>query len=237
MQSILQNITIRMIPCVGESIGLTQLVFKHLNYFCEPIIRIFRIFGSYFIIMDIITTLYGNPKTVFTLPETALLLNEQNFVSLSKRLNYYVKTGRLLNLRKGIYSQPPYNREELACCIFAPAYISLEYVLQKAGVVFQFDSRITLVSYLSRTIEVDRQMYSFRKIKNQTLINTKGVLRLENGVNMATPERAFLDLLYLNDDYFFDNLKPLDRQLIQDLLPAYNSKALIKKVQKQFKND
>ena len=187
--------------------------------------------------MDIISTLYGNPKTVFTLPETALLLNEQNFISLSKRLNYYVKTGRLHNLRKGIYAQPRYNREEMACSIFAPAYISLEYVLQKAGIVFQFDSQITVVSYLSRHIEADSQIYSFRKIKNLTLINTKGVLRHENGVNIATPERAFLDLLYLNGDFFFDNLKPLNRQLIQDLLPVYNSKALIKKVQNQFKND
>ena len=47
--------------------------------------------------------------------------------------------------------------EELACTLYTPSYISLEYVLQKAGVVFQYDERITAVSYLRRSIDIQFQ--------------------------------------------------------------------------------
>ena len=95
-----------------------------------------------------------------------MLTGETNFQSLNKKLNYYVHAGKLQNPRKGIYTKPGYEPEELACSIYRPSYISLEYVLQKAGVVFQFDSRITLVSYLSRNIEVDTREYRYRKMKD-----------------------------------------------------------------------
>lgn len=109
--------------------------------------------------------------------------------------------------------------------------------MQKAGIVFQYDSRITVVSYLSRTIEVENQNYLFRKVKGEILANTAGINQLENHINIATAERAFLDLIYLNKDYYFDNLNPLRKQLIYTLLPHYNSKALTNRVNKLLKND
>ncbi|MBO7368474.1 MAG: hypothetical protein J6U24_07770, partial [Paludibacteraceae bacterium] len=78
-----------------------------------------------------------------------------NVKDLSKSLNYYVKNGLLLNPRKGIYAKKNYNKEELACSVFRPSYISLEYVLGRAGVTYQYSEEITSVSYLSRTIEID----------------------------------------------------------------------------------
>jgi hypothetical protein len=53
---------------------------------------------------------------------------------------------------------------------------------------------------------------------------------------MATPERAFLDMLYLNKDFFVDNVNLLDRQLIGRILPAYKSAALEKRVAKLLQN-
>ena len=105
--------------------------------------------------------------------------------------------------RKGIYIKPDFNTEELAFTIYVPSYISLEYDLQKAGVVFQYDPRITIVSYLNRTIEVTVREYIFRKIKGEILTNLIGIERQKNHVNIANAERAFLDLLYLNKDYHF----------------------------------
>ena len=80
------------------------------------------------------------------------------------RLNYYVRTGRLQNPRKGLYCKPNYNPQELACRIFTPSYLSLEYVLQRSGVIFQYDSRFTALSYLSRDVEIENQVFSFRII-------------------------------------------------------------------------
>ncbi|MCK7472271.1 MAG: type IV toxin-antitoxin system AbiEi family antitoxin domain-containing protein [Desulfomicrobium escambiense] len=169
--------------------------------------------------------------------DIAILVGEESFQSLNKKLNYYVRTRKLENPRKGIYAKPGYNVEELACTIFTPSYISLEYVLQKAGIVFQYDSRITSVSYLSRNIEVETQQLVFRKIKGSVLVNTFGIIRQANHINIASPERAFLDLLYLEKDYYFDNLNPLNKDLIRKLLPVYQSNRLSRTVTKLLKND
>lgn len=186
---------------------------------------------------DVVLAIYRENRTVFRLKDIAILVGEENFQSLNKKLNYYVRTGQLENPRKGIYAKPGYNIEELACSLFTPSYISLEYVLQKAGMVFQFDSRITSVTYLSRNIEVGDQLFSFRKIKSSALINTLGITRQTNHINVASAERAFLDLLYLDKDYFFDNLYPLKKDFVYKLLPLYQSKALTQGVMKLFKND
>ena len=186
--------------------------------------------------MDLIYTIYKNKQTVFRLKDVALLLGETNFTPLNLSLNYFVRTGKLQNPRKGIYCKPDYNKEELACRVFAPSYISLEYVLQQAGVIFQYDSRLTSVSYLSREIEIDNQTFSFRKIKNELLVATQGIERQETGVNIASPERALLDMLYLNGEMYFDNLNPLNWEKMEQILPVYQSKILDKRVQKLIEN-
>jgi len=187
--------------------------------------------------MDLIYTLYKDTRTVFRLKDVAMLLGETNFDVLNKKLNYYVSSGRLQNPRKGLYCKPNYNPQELACRIFAPAYISLEYVLQRAGVVFQYDSRFTVISYISREVEIDNNTFTFRKIKNELLISQQGIEQQGNTVTIATPERAFLDMLYLNGAMYFDNLNPLKVDLIEQILPIYNSKILTKRVQKILKDN
>ncbi len=173
-----------------------------------------------------ILAIYQDTRTVFRLIDIALLTGETNFQPLSKKLNYYVRSGKLNNPRKGIYTKTNYNPQELACNIFTPSYVSLEYVLQKAGIVFQYDSAITSVSYLRRDIEVEGLTYRFRKIKGEILVNPAGILRQQNNINIATPERAFLDMLYLNTKYYFDNLNPLNSKTVNLLLPLYQSKSL-----------
>jgi hypothetical protein len=185
---------------------------------------------------DIILTIYQNIRTVFRLTDIALLVGDTDFQSLNKKLNYYVRTGKLANPRKGIYTKPNYNYEELACAIYTPSYISLEYTLQKAGLIFQYDSRVTAVSYLSRTVDVEGRVVQFRKVKSELLINTEGVIRQDNHVNIASTERAFLDLLYLDPDFYFDNPSLLNKDLVNRLLPFYQSKTMFRRVNKLLRN-
>jgi hypothetical protein len=165
-------------------------------------------FGSQSDKIDLVLAVYKDIRTVFRLNDIALLTGETNFISLNQKLNYHVRRGKLLNPRKGIYAKPGYQAEELACTIYTPSYISLETVLQKAGVVFQYDSRISAISYLSRSIEVEGRTYLFRKMKGELLVNTAGIIRHENQINIATAERAFLDKLYLEGETYFDNPTP-----------------------------
>lgn len=183
---------------------------------------------------DLILAIFSDERNVFTLNDVAMLVGEEDFKKINERLNYYVRKGKLRRPRKGIYAKQTYNPEELICSLYTPSYISLEYVLQKAGVVFQYDERITAVSYLSRTIEIEDREYAYRKIKGEILVATDGINRNGN-INIATPERAFLDLLYLNGETYFDNINPLDKRLIKKLLPIYNSKTLTARVAKILK--
>lgn len=185
---------------------------------------------------DFILEIYKDKRTVFKLTDIAMLFPLVESRYLSDRMGYYVQTGRLQNPRKGIYTKPLYNPLELANILYTPSYITLEYVLQQAGIIFQYDSRYTSVTYLSREIEVDGMTFSYRRIKEDIIMDPTGIVRQVDNTNVATPERAFLDMLYLNKDFYFDNLNPLDRQLVDRIIPAYRSVALEKRVAGLLKN-
>lgn len=188
-------------------------------------------FGSQ---QNFILSLYQDSRSVFRLIDIAMLVGEKNLESISKKINYYVQKGQLGNPRKGIYTKPGYTAEELACRIYSPAYISLDYVLQKSGISFQYDAAITLVSYLSRILSIDDKTVRFRKIKNPVLVNTLGIEKKTESINIASKERAFLDLIYLNPEIYLDNPDLLDQQAIQKILPIYQSKSMNKRVQEFF---
>ena len=174
------------------------------------------------------------PQTVFTPALVSQITHEENRRRLMERMNYYVKAGLLRNPRKGIYSKKEYSKLEMASSIFTPCYVSLQYVLRKSGVIFQYDEAVTMVSYLSRDIEIDGIRYTFRKIKGEIMANMLGI-DLNGIVSMATPERAALDILYLYPDFYFDDPDLLDKKKISEILPIYGSKAMDKRVSEIFR--
>lgn len=185
---------------------------------------------------DLIFKLYNDKRTVFSFQEIAMLLDEPDFNKLKQRINYYVRSNKIQNPRRSIYTKEEYSVEELACKIYKPAYLSLEYVLQKSGIVFQYSSSLTSISYLSRTIDINGREFVFRKIKNEILYNTTGIIMYDNGISIATPERAFLDTLYLNKEYYFDSLELVNKDKVLEMLPLYQSARLTNQVKKLFKD-
>jgi len=183
--------------------------------------------------IDILFDIYKDSRTVFRINDIALLTNNNDRL-LYQKLNKLVKKEKLLNIRKGIYAKEGYKFEELACLLYTPTYISLGYVLQRSGIIFQYDSAITNLSYLNREIYFNEQSIRYRQIKREILFNTSGII-YKNNTNIATPERAFLDTLYLNRFFYFDNIKLLNINKIYELLPIYNSASLGKETEKIFK--
>jgi hypothetical protein len=119
----------------------------------------------------------------------------------------------------------------MACALLKPSYISLEYVLARTGVTFQYSDEITCISYQPRTIEVDGKSYVFRQVNKMIWANMLGIEQRDN-IAIATPERAFLDMVYLSaGQCYFDNLHPLNKELIRQILPVYNSQVLSKRVE------
>lgn len=178
---------------------------------------------------NILKLILKSNRTVFTTQSLVMMSGESDGNRLSGQLHYYAKQGEILNPRRGIYTKPNYDKKEMACAVFTPAYISLEYVLQRAGVTFQYDDKITVISYLNRIVEINNKVYSFRQINPQLWCTFEGI-QLEQGYAIASPERAFLDMLYLSaGNCHFDNLHILNRNTIKLLLPYYQSKVLTKR--------
>lgn len=183
-----------------------------------------------------ISSILRSHRTVFTFKDISLLWRNTNKEAVIAGINYYVSTGQLYRIRRGIYAKDVnYDKTELACRIYTPAYVSFETVLTRSGINFQYYGQIFIASYLAREIVVDGQVYKFRKIKNTLLTEPAGIIN-KDGIAIAIAERAFLDTLYLNTDYHFDNLASLDWAKIFEILPLYDNKRMMRKVE-EFFND
>ncbi len=170
-------------------------------------------------------------QTVFSFKELLLLFKEKDAPLLISKINYYVKLGELHPIRRGLYAKTTdYNPFELATKILTPSYISFETVLSRAGIIFQYHDQIFVASYQSRDIICDSQTYTFKTIKPNILTNPRGVKFLPT-YSIASPERAFLDVVYRHKEYHFDNLGLLDWKKAHELLPLYgDNKSMQKRV-------
>lgn len=188
--------------------------------------------------IDIMNSILRSKQTVFTFKEVNLLTDGQTSPALMyRRISYYIKKGALISLRRGIYAKDKnYDKFELGNKIFTPSYISFETVLAKSGVVFQFYGQIFVVTYLTREVKIGDQLYSYKKIKNQVLERTDRPTGIENRgtYSIATPERAFLDVVYLSKDYHFDNLSALNWEKVFEILPIYENKQMEERVKKYY---
>jgi hypothetical protein len=159
--------------------------------------------------------------TVFSFKDLLLLWGGIDIPTARKRVNYYVKTGELYAIRRGIYGRDKnYNRLEMATKIFTPAYISFETVLGSAGITFQYYNQIFVATYQSLDRIADGQKIVFERLKSSILTNSLGIENRQN-YSIASPERAFLDRIYRTHDYHFDNLLPINWEKVFEILPAY----------------
>ncbi len=182
---------------------------------------------------NIILSLYKRPQTVFMLKEIALLFPEISYGNLKKRMSYFTKSGSIKKLRIGVYAKDEYDVLELSNKLYAPSYVSLETVLQKAGVTFQYYERIFAVSYVSRIVEVDGHSIEYRRLRKDILLNKQGIEEQGN-VMIASPERAFLDAVFLYKNYHFDHLSSLNWIKIMELKDLYGSRAFTKRVDEYY---
>jgi len=174
-------------------------------------------------------------QTVFSFKDLLLLWGPIEIKTAKARVHYYVQSNNLIALRKGLYAKDKnYDPLELATKIFTPSYVSFETVLQTAGIIFQYYETIFVASYQTKEIICDGRTFQFKTLKNTILTNNVGIEIKEN-ISIATPERAFLDMLYLNKDYYFDNLNPLNWDKVESILPIYEGNQRMQKLVKNYR--
>ncbi len=184
---------------------------------------------------DYISTILRSKQTVLSAKDIMLLWGEASSDAARVRINYYAKSGDLYRIRRGFYAKDKdYNKFELATKIFTPSYVSFETVLGQAGITFQHYNQIFIASYTKREITADGQTYSYKRIKDAILTNPAGIESKDN-YSIATPERAFLDVVYLNKDYHFDNLGPLNWNKVFEILSIYGGNKRMEKMVKKYR--
>ena len=185
---------------------------------------------------NLVSKLYKTPKSIFTTKDLSLVWQEKNKKKLYSKISYYLKKGEIKKLSRGIFAKDKnYDIRELATSIYSPSYISFETVLVDAGIIFQYYETIFIATKWTRRITIDDKTFCLRKIKDLVLYNPEGIIS-KNNYNIASPERAFLDMIYLFPNYYFDNLRPIDWDKCSDLIKIYDNQKLVERFLEYKKN-
>lgn len=164
------------------------------------------------------TILLQQNKRIFHTQDLAILWNITNKNTLYTTIKRYIDRHILFPIQKSLYSTvPPEQVNPIALGLAAlhrPAYCSCETVLIRAGYLNQVISEITFVSEQSKQFIVGGHRYRSRQLSDAFLYNPIGIEK-NNGVAIASPERAAADLLYFNPRVHFD--APVDWARIKQL--------------------
>lgn len=181
---------------------------------------------------NLVVGIYKSKQSVFTTQALGMMFPQYDRTQLLQSLNYHKRRGSIVNPRGGIYAKENYDKEEMACSLFWPSYISLDYVLAKSGVIYQYGTKITCISYLNREVDIDGATYSFHRMK-PSLAGCPVGIRMNGNIAIATPERALVDSLYLFPDYrYFDNIGIIDKDLATDIVAEFNNRSLMERLKK-----
>ncbi len=160
-------------------------------------------------------------KTIFSIQDLQKILWYKNIQSVRNFVSRWTKNWFFKKCQNGIYCLENFNVFELANKLKTISYVSLETILKKEGIIFQ-DYWNTIFSVSNRSLEKEVLWYKFLyfKIKDDILLNP---LWLENKwtYTIASKERAICDKIYLNRNYYFDNLKPVNKEKLYQIAQIY----------------
>ena len=135
---------------------------------------------------------------------TVVQLSGERRSTLGTQLNRWIKAGKLLSLRRGMYAFPeryrqlPINPAELANQLYRPSYVSGLWALGFYGLIPE-----KVVMYTSVTTRVPRRfenelgVFNYRHVKQDAFFAYQPVEIQEDKVLLAEPEKALLDLWHL----------------------------------------
>ena len=132
---------------------------------------------------------------------------EPNENSLNENIKYWLKKGELIQLKKGVYvlkdrwekeNQKELYLEYLAAILIAPAYLSLEYVLDKYQILSEPVMALTLITSKS-TREISNQLGVFRyySITPDLFCGYRTKYFIDAPIREAPKEKALFDYIYL----------------------------------------
>ncbi|MFH0886785.1 MAG: hypothetical protein V1843_01325 [bacterium] len=131
------------------------------------------------------------------------------------QLSLWQKQGYIIKLKNGVYAYadmlPEIMAEEISPALYGPSYISTEKALSFYGLIPEMVYAITSVTpRTTRRIKNKAGFFIYRQIKPKLYFGYKAKKGDRLSYLMAEPEKALLDLIYLNrinDVAKLDNLR------------------------------
>lgn len=190
-------------------------------------------------------TLVGNEP----LFETSLLLAGSVDPGMIRvQLSRWVRAGKILQIRRGLYAiGPPYRKREphpflVANHLQKASYVSLQSALAYYGLIPEVVNTITSVSTgRPERLQTPLGTCDFRHIKTAFLFGYRLTDLGDQSAFVATPEKALLDLVYLQPggesiafirELRLQNTEILDQVLLTELAGRFDKK----KMQTALKN-
>jgi len=158
------------------------------------------------------------------------------------QLSRWVKAGKIYQLRRGLYSiAPPYQRRQphpflVANHLQKASYVSLQSALSFYGLIPEVVNITTSVSTgRPERLETPLGTYEFRHIKTELLFGYRMAELGEQSALIATPEKALLDLIYLQPggdttvylkELRLQNTEKLNKDLLRNQSEKFNTPKL-----------
>lgn len=158
------------------------------------------------------------------------------------QLSRWVKAGKIFQLRRGLYSiAPPYQKRQphpflVANHLQKASYVSLQSALSFYGLIPEVVNITTSVSTgRPERLETPLGTYEFRHIKTELLFGYRMAELGEQSALIATPEKALLDMIYLQPggvstaylkELRLQNTEKLDKDLLRKQSGKFNTPKL-----------
>ena len=133
-----------------------------------------------------------------------LLAGDINPKTVRLQLSRWVKSGRITQLRRGLYSiAPPYQKTKphpflLANHLRRASYVSLQSALAFYGLIPEtVNSVVSVTTSRPERLETPLGVFEFRHIQPKLLFGYHMTDLAGQNALVATPEKALLDLVYL----------------------------------------
>ena len=172
-----------------------------------------------------------------------LLAGQTDPLNVQKQLSRWARSGKILQLRRGLYAlAPPYRKVEphpffVANRLVPHSYVSLQSALAYYGMIPEFVVEITSVT-TGRPEKIENPLgrFSFRHLKGQIFTGfTYHEVVKDQYIFIATPAKALLDLMYFSrypqvqpfvEQLRLQNLGQINRQELIRLGSDFNSKKM-----------
>ena len=178
----------------------------------------------------------------------AIMEELKDYSSPRARLTRLLKTGELIQIRRGLFvDAPSVSRKVLASIVYGPSYISFEYALSAAGLIPERVEVVTSACFNKNRNKIFRTpLGEFRYFYLPDLVYPYGIrLQEDDSMSylMASGEKALCDAVYkvpavatvsamerlLLEDWRMEreDLVNLDQTFITWIAPMYRRKSLL----------